>query len=300
MAISPYFRPNVKSEQRLYEDLIIESLQFYGQDCYYIPREVVTRDTIFDDERLSRFSNAYKIEMYIENIQGFEGEGDLFTKFGIEIRNSATFVLSRRRFNTEIAKNENGGDPKKYYRPREGDIVHLPLSNSTFQIMKVFDEQPFYQLSNLPVFTLSCELFEYNDEDFDTGVASVDKVESFAAYQYVLTMDSSSVGYQSGENVDQVFDDYTVTGEVVSWVDSDKKLYLSHVGNNAGEYKNFTTTRQVIGDESGAIATPTLVEQLQNIQQNSAGGSNNNVSTFDVSAFEFIDFSESNPFGDPQ
>lgn len=300
MATSPYFRPNVRSEQKLYEDLIIESLKFYGQDVYYIPREVISRETIFDDEKLSRFENAYKIEMYIENIQGFEGEGDLFTKFGIEIRNSATFVLSRRRFNTEIAKKENGGDPTKYYRPREGDLIHLPLSNSTFEIMRVFDEQPFYQLSNLPVFTLSCELFEYNDEDFDTGVAVIDNIETFATYQYVLTMDSASVGYELSETVTQSFDDYDVTGEVVGWSDSDNKLYLAHVGNNSGVYRDFTTTRQVIGDESSAVATPTLVEQLQNIQENAAGGANQDIPTFDVSAFEFIDFSETNPFGDPQ
>jgi hypothetical protein len=308
MATNRYFSQKVRSEQRLYEDLIIESLQFYGQDVYYIPREVISKDVIFSDAELSRFDHAYKIEMYIENIEGFDGEQDLFTKFGVEIRNSATFVMARRRFNQEIGSKENGGDPNKYYRPREGDLIHLPLSNSTFEIMRVFDETPFYQLSQLPVFTLSCELFEYNDEDFDTGVAEVDNIENFAAYQYVLTMDSASNGYIINEPVTQTFDDYTISAEVVKWSDSDNKLYLAHVGSTDGLYRQFTTTRQVIqsvlfneaGEEIVTAATPSLVEELQNIQQNSAGGSNDEIPTFDVSAFEFIDFSESNPFGDPQ
>ena len=308
MATNRYFSQKVRSEQRLYEDLIIESLQFYGQDVYYIPREVVSKDLIFSDAELSRFNNAYKIEMYIENIDGFDGEGDLFAKFGVEIRNAATFVLARRRFNQEISRYENGGDPNKYYRPREGDLIHLPLSNSTFEIMRVADEQPFYQLSQLPVFTLSCELFDYNDEDFDTGVETIDNIESFAAYQYVLTMDSASSGYIINEEVTQTFDDYTLTADVVSWSDSDNKLFLSHLSASDGKYHQFTTTKPVIqssvfnpdGTPKVTIATPTLVEELQNIQQNSAGGSNEEIPTFDVSAFEFIDFSESNPFGDPQ
>lgn len=313
MATNRYFNKAVRSEQRLYEDLIIESLQFYGQDMYYIPREVVSRDTIFSDAELSRFKNAYKIEMYVENIDGFDGEQDLFTKFGVEIRNSATFVMARRRFQQEISRFENGGDPNKYYRPREGDLIHLPLSNSTFEIMKVFDEQPFYQLSQLPVFTLSCELFEYNDEDFDTGVEIIDDIETFGAYQYVLTLDSdgepSIAEWVTQENIEQIFDDYTITGEILNYNDSDRKLYIAHVGSSDGKYHDFTTSRfvqqSVFRDPASGLtltkrATPTLVETLQNIQQDAGGGASNEIPEFDVSAFEFIDFSESNPFGDPQ
>ena len=107
---------------------------------------------------------------------------------GIQIRDTANFVVSRRRFNWEVGSVENGGDPNKFYRPREGDVIHLPLSNSTFQIMKVEDETPFYQLKNLPTFRLSCELFEYADENFDTQISQIDNVETYAAYQYILTI----------------------------------------------------------------------------------------------------------------
>jgi hypothetical protein len=136
MAINRYFSRGTESEQKLYEDLIIESISSYGQDCYYIPAEVVETDTIFDDTFLSRFEFAYPIETYIENIEGFEGERDIFTKFGVEIRDAATFIVSRRRFSESIAiyeTEQTGPNSKRWYRPREGDLIHLPLSGSTFQ-----------------------------------------------------------------------------------------------------------------------------------------------------------------------
>ena len=297
MALSPHFKQSVRSEQNLYEDLIVESLKFYGQDIYYLPREVVHKDMIFNDETLSRFEFAYKVEVYVENVEGFDGEGDLFQKFGVEIRDAATLIMARRRFNTEIKRHQTH-ENEAYYRPREGDLIHLPLSGSTFEIMKVEDENPFYQLGQLPVFRMRCELFEYTNEDFDTGISQIDDVESFAAYQWQLTMDSSSVGYEVGETITQTFDDYVINGEVVHWSDSDNILRLTHVGNNSGEYKAFTTTRQVSGVHTGAHATPTLVQELQELQPNSPGGALGTTDDWDVSALEFVDFSESNPFGD--
>ena len=186
MATNPYISKKVRSEQSLYEDLVIESLKFYGEDVYYIPREIVNKDKIFADDVPSRFTDAYKIETYIENTEGFDGEGDLFTKFGIELRDQATFVFARRRWKKLIGDNlaEVG------FRPREGDIIYLPMSNSMFEVMKVETETPFYQLSQLPTFRLQCELFEYSDEDFDTNIASIDAIEYEGAYQYKLTMES--------------------------------------------------------------------------------------------------------------
>jgi len=184
MATNPYITKGYRPEQNLYEDIVIESLQFYGQDVYYLPREIITQDQIFADEVESRFSEAYKVEMYIENIEGFDGEGDLFTKFGVEIRDQATFIVARKRWKNLIGAylEENN------FRPREGDIIYLPLSNSMFQIMKVETEAPFYQLNQLPTFRLRCELFEYNDEEFQTMVDEIDDVVSEGAYQYALTM----------------------------------------------------------------------------------------------------------------
>ena len=185
MALNHYFNQKAKNEQSLYEDIIIESLKIYGQDVYYLPREIVNENTIFGEDVPSKFSSAHKIEMYIENTEGFDGEGDLFTKFGVEIRDAATFVVARRRLSQTVASYDNDINS---IRPREGDLVYLPMSQSLFQIMHVEHEQPFYQLSNLATYQLRCELFEYNDEDLDTGVDAIDEIEKDYAYKYILTI----------------------------------------------------------------------------------------------------------------
>ena len=120
MATNLYFSQKVQSEQNLYEDIVIESLKMYGQDVYYLPRDIV------NDDVPSRFNSSYKVEMYIENTEGFDGEGDLFTKFGVEIRDQATFVVARRRWTTTVNRFDNDINSE---RPREGDLVYLPLSN---------------------------------------------------------------------------------------------------------------------------------------------------------------------------
>ena len=299
MATSPYFRQNVRSEQNLYEDIIVESLKFFGQDIYYLPREVVHKDMIFNDQILSSFDHAYKIEVYVDNVEGFDGEGDLFQKFGVEIRDAVTLSMARRRWNNEIRKYVREEKEGSYYRPREGDLIHIPMSQQTFEIQKVSDEDPFYQLGKLPLFKLRCELFEFTNERFDTGVEEIDDIEEVFAYQWQLTMDSASVGYTRGEIVTQEVTGYDVTGEVVHWSDSDNVLRLANVGNTKGEYLAFTTNSTLVGAESGAVATPTLIQELQNVQSGVPGGNSAAAPVdFDVSAFEFVDFSESNPFGD--
>ena len=296
MATNPYFKQGVRSEQRLYEDIIIEALKFYGQDVYYLPREVINKDSVFLDDVPSRFGDAYKIEMYIENTDGFDGEGDLFTKFGVEIRDQATFVVARKRWTELVGDNLATAN----FRPREGDLIYLELSQSLFQIMKVETETPFYQVKDLPTFRLMCELFEYNDEDFDTTIEDIDTIELDGAYQYRLTMDSGQ-GYIIGETVAQAFstgggslgtDDYTIKGEVTRWSDSDKILQIAHVGATDGKFHEPTTTRLVIGQTSGAAATPTGISELQEIVNDAQNA------TFDNFESDFLDFSESNPFGD--
>jgi len=288
MATNKYFKYNVRSEQRLYEDITIEALQMYGQDVYYLPREIVNKDKLFVDDVPSRFGNAYKIEMYIENTEGFGGEGDLFTKFGVELRDQATFIVARKRWKEMV------GDrlAENNFRPREGDVIFLPLSKSLFQIERVETETPFYQLSQLPTFRMTCELFEYNDEDFDTEISDIDVVEKESAFQYQLRLDSSGGGFTVGETVTQVFSDFTMSGEVTRWSDSDRTLWLAHVGATDGKFHEFTTSVIVEGGTSGGRATPTLVSQLQAIQNEAQN------TVFDDFESDFLDFSEDNPFGD--
>lgn len=181
MARNLYFSEKVRSEINLYEELVIEALKIYGQDLYYLPRELVNEDVLLGEDPVSRFSKSYKIEMYIENEQGFDGEGDLFTRFGVEIRDEATFVVSKTRWKNTIEKGDNDLSND---RPNEGDIIYLPLSKSFFQINHVEHEQPFYQIENVPVYKMRCTLFEYTGEDMDTGTLEIDQLERDYAYQY--------------------------------------------------------------------------------------------------------------------
>lgn len=297
MATNHYFSQGRRSEQRLYEDLIIESLKMYGQDVYYLPREFVRRDDIFSDDPVSRFEYAYKIEMYLQNIEGFDNAADLFTKFGVELRPECTFVVSRRRWNTAIAALENTTD-RPFYRPREGDLIYLPLSKSLFEISKVDKELPFYQLKNFPIFTMRCHLFEYNDEDFDTEVPEIDDIENKNSQQTLLTFDRSSITgglFNFNEAVRQTNATFTIEGEISNIDNSDSdayKLYIKHKGNTDGVFGTFTTNSPILGLTSNASGTPYSVSNpiLESSVQNTF---------FDSEASNILDFSESNPFGDP-
>jgi len=162
------------AEQRLIEDLIIESLKIYGHDVYYLPRTLINEDTIFDEDTLSQFTQAYPLEMYLENVDGYEGEGDLFTRFGIEVRDQATFVLARRRWDELVAT--SGGIFTQDTRPSEGDLLYFEKTKSLFEIRQVQFQDPFYQAGKLYVYKLVCELFEYSSEVIDTGVTSLDNI----------------------------------------------------------------------------------------------------------------------------
>src|SRR6056300_297018 len=198
-----YFSQAVRSEQNLYEDLIIESLKIYGQDVYYLPRNIINRDDIFGEDAASKFDSAYMLEAYIENVEGFEGAGDLYQKFGIEIRDEVTFIISRRRWQQFVGIWNNSINQ---IRPQEGDVLFLQLSNTFFEIMHVEDEQPFYQLSNLPVYKLRCALYEYNSEEIATGVDVIDTQQDNFGYQQTIKVDVSGTGqfFQKGEIVSQV------------------------------------------------------------------------------------------------
>lgn len=292
MATNVYFSQRVGSEQNLYEDIIIESLKIYGQDVYYLPRTIINEDRILGEDVPSRFSAAYQIEMYIENTEGFDGEGDLFTKFGIEIRDQANFIVSRRRWETTVARMDNVIEVD---RPHEGDIIYLPLSNSMFQIMSVEHESPFYQLSNLPTYKMRCELFEYNDEDFDTGISAIDDIERSYAYEYLLTLDSAGSGFVVGETVSQTFASGTImSGEVSYWSETDRVLGVIHSGADDGKYHTFATGIDVSGAASSINVN--AVSELNQISENEQ---NLNFDTTETD-LDFLDFSESNPFGDPQ
>ena len=178
MATNHYFQGGKgigsQSEKNLYEDLIIEGLKIYGQDCYYLPRTLVNRDLILGEDVSSKFSAAYLLEMYMETTEGFAGSQEIISKFGLEIRDDTTFMISKRRWQDSV------DDPATMIvdgRPNEGDIIYMPLMNGFFEIQFVEDQEPFFQLGNLPVYKLKATRWEYSSEQIDTGVSDIDAAE---------------------------------------------------------------------------------------------------------------------------
>ncbi len=290
MATNLYFSQKVKSEQSLYEDIVIESLKMYGQDVYYLPRDIVNKDPIFADDIPSRFNSAYKVEMYIDNIEGFDGEGDIFTKFGVELRDQATFVVARRRWDQTVKRHDN---EITGVRPREGDLIYLTLSNTLFEIMHVEHEQPFYQLSNLPTYKLRCEKFEYNDEDFDTYVEPIDSIEKTGYVVKLTLQDSAARGFIIGNTASQTLaNGVIVSGDIVDYNDSDNIISIAHMGSDDSDFHEFVTSRVILSADSDGNTIRRRVIAV-NEQLNQPGAQNEQFSD----NTDFIDFTESNPFG---
>lgn len=206
-------------EQNLIEDLIIESIKIYGIECYYMPRTLVAEDSIFGEDPLSTFQQAYNIEMYIKSVEGFEGEGDFLSKFNIEIRDEITFVVSRRRFSEEISLEQSTpvDADQGEGRPMEGDLIFFPLNGKIFEVKFVEHESVFYQLGELQTYELRCELFEYSHEDIEVGIDSIDAItvaRSGDAMLYGILIEDyspSAKGY-----VEMSADEHTVANVVIT------------------------------------------------------------------------------------
>ena len=175
MSTNVYFSRGTPNEQHLYEDLAIEAIQIYGHDVFYIPRTLVNKDELFGEDALSRFDDAYGIEMWMETQEGYEGEKELVSRFGLEIRDETTFVVSRRRWDNTVSSDAN---LIVNTRPDEGDLIYMPTVKKLFEISFVDHDDPFYQIDNLPVYKLYCRTFEYSSEVLDTGIYAIDDIET--------------------------------------------------------------------------------------------------------------------------
>ena len=197
MPTNVYFNTGSTAEQRLYENLIIEQLSVFGQDVYYLHRKLVNKDTLFVDDASSSFNDAYIIEMYLDNIEGYEGQKEMMTRFGVDMQDEATFVVSKRRFEQLISLDAN---LIVSTRPNEGDLIYFPDGKKLFEISFVDHDDPFYQIQNLPVFKMRCRTFEYSHEDMETCLDAVDAIEtaeSLDALEYQIILES---GTDSGSN----------------------------------------------------------------------------------------------------
>ena len=297
-----YFSQGTNSEQRIYEDIIIEGLRIYGHDVYYLPRKIIKEDGIFNEASLSEFGSSYMIEAYVENVDGFEGEGDLLSKFGLEIRDQATLVISNKRWQQLVGRFQ---DPVEA-RPQEGDIIFFPMVNTMFEIKYVEQETPFYQLQNLPVFKLKIEAFEYGNEAIDTGVDEIDAFESKLGSRIRLITGSTS-SFAVGDDVTQSQVGLTINGEIAELIgDNDSPagsiIDVTGISADDGSNSNFKPTNgsngNLVNVASGAVTPILSIDTFKPIDDSDTYRTDQS-EVFEDIGNNFIDFSELNPFGIP-
>ena len=287
MSTSTYFRNfDAKNDQELLHSIVSESIKIHGYDVNYIPRTLVNEDTILGEDSISEYKDAYSVEMYIKSVDGFEGEGDLVSKFGLEVRDQIIFSLSRRAW--------EGLDIGT--RPKEGDLIYFGLTSKLFLIMFVEHETPFYQTGALPTYDLTCELFTYSDETLDTGIDTIDVIEQKQSFVRTFELSSISGTFVEGETV--TGGTSAVTGEVARWDSATSYLYLINMTGTFTLTEIITgATSLATGTYSTKITTTETSETLQTIDDSTSEQTSSN-KQFEVDADSVFDFSESNPFGD--
>ena len=170
MATSVYFSNYDNfNEQNLIDDLVIESIRIYGIDITYISGEFNNIDTIFNEDDTPLYDQMYSFEVYVKNVDGFEGEGDFLSKFGLQIRDQVTFTVAIRTFEANVTRKT-----QTKVRPRENDVIWLPLNQKMYRITYVEHESVFYQSGALQTYDIKCELMEHSNERFETGRYEID------------------------------------------------------------------------------------------------------------------------------
>jgi hypothetical protein len=307
MGRNVFFNHAVKSEQHLYEDLIIESMEVFGLEVYYLPRTIKNLDTIMNEDIASEFGDAYLITMYMEDAdQGFGGEQSIMSKFGLEIRDTSNWIVARRTWEQFIGIQNNtiiSG------RPNEGDLIYIPLTGSFHEIRFVEHESPFFQLGNIFVYKLQCETFEFSNERFNTGVEEIDVMENKYSFTHnILISDGNGINFQIGEEVRQLIG-YNIDNEpIYIYGNIDTIDFISGISANVsinqirssnGKATFFVPSgsnaeRRLEGLTSGAIWGIAQVEDIKTLP-NDPDADN---LAFETEGDEILDFSEINPFGE--
>jgi len=291
-----FFPEQITQEQLLIEDLVIECLKIHSMDVYYLPRESRDQiDRLMGEDQLKQFTSAYTIEMYVENTTAMEGEGDLITKFGLEIRDEMTLLVSRRRFNFTIPT---------LIRPREGDIIFVPLLKNFFEITFVEHENNqamFYTLGrgrggNVYVYALRLKQYVFSHENIDVGVDEVDDQISDNYQLLHLVLQSGGTGTFDTLNTETVFQ-----GTSLATANSFAKAMVFYSGNNTlgitmvnGEFSN---TSNVKGANSGATWVISSIDTNTPLDNQIEDPSDNKIIKTESNLI--LDFSEQNPFGEP-
>lgn len=291
-----YFSHGTRNEQYLVEDLIIESLRMYGNEVFYIPRTLVSKDEILGEDRLSEFKTAFPIEMYFENIDNFAGQGAFIQKFGLMVEQSATLVVARRRWDQFVG---TYGVTTLPNRPNEGDLIYFPLSKGLFEIKFVQHQDPFYQLGKLYVYKLQVELFQYSSEHIDTGVKAIDNFETLKTFNVNPTRNNT--GRVSDARITNQGSGYLSIPDLVvsgagygailqGTIENGKLVGVQVVSGGSG-YDSATTVQVQNSTGSGATV---VVDIESNIDKIESYGDNNKFKEESAN----IVFNENNPFGD--
>ncbi len=285
-----YFSHGTITEQRLYEDLIIESLQIYGHDVYYLPRELDNIDRLFREDTLAKFDENYLIEMYISNYEGPEGDGTLLTRFGVRIAEEITFIISKRRWEDLVSSSNNLVTSE---RPNEGDVIYFPLTNQLFQIKFVEHQKPFRQLNEIQTYQLVCEVMEYTDERLETGVDEIDKLRrdvgfslTFSLTRGVKRVDitNGGTGYGPGTKITL----QSIAGATAATVTPiiSNGVITGTVVTSPGENYTATPTVGFIGTGSNAEATAILsaggIYKMEETVQGAISGAEGKVIRYDT------------------
>jgi hypothetical protein len=312
MAISQYLRHDVGTEQNLYVDLIVESIQHYGINTYYLPRTIVSRDIVLNSDTESQFNDAFVVEMYPENIDGYGGTGDLMQKFGFEIKDEVTLVVAKRSWEKWVGMKT----AREQQRPLEGDIVYIPYSKSYFEVTHVEHEQPFYQLANLPTYKLKCSLFEYNEEVFRTGLKEIDEIKYKFAKRTVIHVTNIVGQFKIGDRLNQVIQldpEQIISGEIVSINESTGMIELIDLAASNGQFGRYDEQFGMFLAGETAYGQSSLTTQLTGatcivdhvftldspVDQDDTNDGNSQSYEFENLGDDIIDFSETNVFGEP-
>jgi len=196
MATNPYFKhQGYKPTQNLIEDLSEESIKMHGIDVVYIVKTTDKVDTLFGDNQHGKLKNSFSIEMYLKNAKAFEGARDIINKFGMEVKDNITLVVSKKRFREEAFKlPELTGRLYPMNRPMEGDIIYFPLSptsDNLYEIKFVDNDDMMYQQGDYYTFRIDCELYKYSMENINTGFSKVDDIQSELMEQITTSQDGT-------------------------------------------------------------------------------------------------------------
>ena len=309
----------ITAEQSLYANLIAEAIQIHGHDVYYLDRTLVAEDNVLGEDALSKFNTQSLIEMYMEDSGGgYAGEQELMSQFGLQNLSEATFVVSKTRFQEKTKQLQietatdstssgsiqlesgtitesalageifyilNESDATDADRPLEGDAIYHPVLKKLFEINFVDHDEPFHQLDNNPVYKMRCRLFDYGSEALDTGITEIDAIEtslSTASSDYQITLEQATI-VGEGLTVDRSYYTADISNVTVDAVtisaDDDPASFGESILLETGSDEYIISEDYYIGDY---VNDKTSQNEL-----------------FDTLDDTVLDFSESNPFGDP-